>query len=165
MMFVIWHDYGIEIQPCIEDGTMDELQHMLHQMQMGDETLGVLASMMIAPLSPDQANYSPFIEPADMIDGVVPHDEYHDEMDMLGISQFLDAVQCEPFSPLELFGVSSLRLLRRIRLFLLMSFLLLLFLLLTYSFDHDSNPIDERVSPTMGMLRLLILAQMISLES
>ena len=41
-----------------------------------------------------------------MIDGVVPHDEYRDEMDMLGISQFLNAAQREPFSPLELFGVS-----------------------------------------------------------
>ncbi|KAL6347639.1 hypothetical protein AAG906_026167 [Vitis piasezkii] len=28
-----------------------------------------------------------------MTDGVVPHDEYHDEMDMLGISQFLDIDQ------------------------------------------------------------------------
>ncbi|WJZ85652.1 hypothetical protein VitviT2T_005173 [Vitis vinifera] len=28
-----------------------------------------------------------------MIDGVVPHDEYRDEMDMLGISQFLNAAQ------------------------------------------------------------------------
>ena len=41
-----------------------------------------------------------------MIDGVVPHDEYHDEMDMLGISQFLDAVQRELFSSLDLFRVS-----------------------------------------------------------
>ncbi|RVW81161.1 hypothetical protein CK203_044671 [Vitis vinifera] len=41
-----------------------------------------------------------------MIDGVVPHDEYRDEMDMLGISQFLGAVQREPFLPLQLFGVS-----------------------------------------------------------
>ena len=30
-----------------------------------------------------------------MINGVVPHDEFHDEVDMLGISQFLDATQCE----------------------------------------------------------------------
>ena len=44
-----------------------------------------------------------------MTDGVVPHDEYHDEMDMLGISQFLDAVQCKPFSPLELFGASVIK--------------------------------------------------------
>ncbi|RVX07664.1 hypothetical protein CK203_021855 [Vitis vinifera] len=172
MMFVIWNDYigtgGSEIQPHVEeigveDSTVDELQHMLHQMQMGDETVGVLASMTIAPPSPDRANlfslcfpnetnYGVVIEPADMIDGVVLHDEYHDEMDILGISQFLDVVQREPFSPLKLLEYLSSRLLMRIGLFLLMSFLLLLFLLLTYrdSFDHDSDPIDKRVSPATG---------------
>ena len=48
-----------------------------------------------------------------MIDGVVPHDEYCDEMDMLGISQFLDAVQHEPFLPLELFGVSIIKIIEK----------------------------------------------------
>ena len=64
---------------------------------MGDETLDVSASMMITPPSLDRASlfsfcfldetndYGVVIEPADMIDGVVPHDEYHDEMDLLGI--------------------------------------------------------------------------------
>ena len=33
------------------------------------------------------------------------------------------------------------------------------------SFDHDSDPIDEGVSPAIGNVRLLILAQRISLES
>ena len=73
-------------------------------MQMGDETPGVSASMTITPPSLDRASlfsfcfldetndYGVVIEPADMIDGVVPHDEYRDEMDMLSISQFLDAV-------------------------------------------------------------------------
>ena len=51
-------------------------------------------------------DYGVVIEPTYIIDGVVPHDEYRDEMDMLGISQFLDAVQRELFSPLELFRVS-----------------------------------------------------------
>ena len=71
---------------------------------MGDETLDVSASMMITPPSLDRASlfslcfpyktidYGVVIEPADMIDGVVSHDEYRDEMDMLSISQFLDAV-------------------------------------------------------------------------
>ena len=109
---------GLEVQPCVKDSTVDELQHMLHQMQMGDETPDVSASMMIASPSLDRANlfflcfldettdYGVVIEPTDMIDGAVPHDEYHDEMDMLGINQFLDAVQREPFSPLEFFRVS-----------------------------------------------------------
>ena len=87
---------GSEIQPSvkeidIEDSTVDELQHMLHQMQMGYETLGVSASMMIAPPSLDRANlfslcfpnettdYGVVIELADMIDGVVHHDENHDD--------------------------------------------------------------------------------------
>ena len=113
----------LEVQPHVEeigvkDSTMDELQHMLHQMQMGDETPDMSASMMIAPPSLDRASlfslcfldettdYGVVIEPADMIDGVVPHDEYRDEMDMLGISQFLDAVQRNPFSPFEFFRVS-----------------------------------------------------------
>ena len=94
---------GLKVQPRVEemgvkDSTMDELQHMLHQMQMGDEIPGVLASMTIAPPSPNPANlfslcfpnkttdYGVVIELADMIDGVAPHDEYHDAMDMLGIS-------------------------------------------------------------------------------
>ena len=94
---------------------------MLHQMQMGDETPGVSASVTITPPSLDRANlfsfcfpyettdYKAIIEPIDMIDVVVPHDEYHDEMDMLGISQFLDAVQCKPFLPWEHFGVSVIK--------------------------------------------------------
>ncbi|RVW25048.1 Transposon Tf2-2 polyprotein [Vitis vinifera] len=114
---------GSEIQPRIEeigvdDSTLGELQHVFHQMQLDDETPDMSASAMILPPSPDRASlfslcfpdettdYGVIIEPEDMTDGVVPHDEYHDEMDMLGISQFLDIVQCEPFSPLELFGVS-----------------------------------------------------------
>ena len=55
---------------------------------------------------PDETiDYGVVIELVDMIDRVVPHDEYLDEMDMLGISQFLDVVQREPFSPLKLFRV------------------------------------------------------------
>ena len=40
-----------------------------------------------------------------MVDEVVPHDEYRDEMGMLGVIQFLDAVQHEPLPLIELFGV------------------------------------------------------------
>ena len=40
----------------IEDGIVDELQHILHQMQMGDETPNMSTSVMIAPPSPDGAN-------------------------------------------------------------------------------------------------------------
>ncbi|RVW68785.1 hypothetical protein CK203_060967 [Vitis vinifera] len=66
---------GLEIQPHVEE----------------------IASMTITPPSLDRASlfslcfldetndYGVVIEPADMIDGVVPHDEYRDEMDMLSI--------------------------------------------------------------------------------
>ena len=64
---------------------------------MDHETPNASAFMMIAPPSPDRGNlfflcfsdettdYGVDIEPTDMIDGAVPHDEYRDEMDMLGI--------------------------------------------------------------------------------
>ena len=94
---------GSEIQPhvkkiCIEDSIVDELQHMLHQMQMGDETPGALAFVTITPPSLDRANlfflcflkktidYGVVIELVDMIDGRVPNNEYRDETDMLGIN-------------------------------------------------------------------------------
>ena len=82
---------GSEIRPRVEemgveDSIVDELQHMLHQMQMGDENPSVSASVTIAPPSPNRANlfslyfldettnYGVVIELVDMIDGVVPHD-------------------------------------------------------------------------------------------
>ena len=105
---------GSEIQPRIEeigvdDSTLGELQHVFHQMQLDDETPDMSASAMILPPSPDRASlfslcfpdettdYGVIIDPEDMTDGVVPRDEYHDEMDMLGINQFLDAVQIGVF--------------------------------------------------------------------
>ena len=60
-------------------------------MPMGDDTFGVSASVMIAPPSPDRDNlfslcfpnrtidFGVVIELADMIDGVVHHDENHDD--------------------------------------------------------------------------------------
>ena len=53
----------------------------------------------------ETTDYGVVIEPGDMVDEVVPHDEYRDEMGMLGVIQFLDAVQHEPLPPIELFGV------------------------------------------------------------
>ena len=49
---------GLEVQPRvkemgIKDSTVDELQHVLHQMQMGDEIPGVSASVTITPPSPN----------------------------------------------------------------------------------------------------------------
>ncbi|KAL6323646.1 hypothetical protein AAG906_002113 [Vitis piasezkii] len=214
MMFVIWHDYvgtgGLEVQPHVEemgvdDSIVDEFQHMLHKMKMGDETPSTSASVTIAPPSPDRASllslcflyettdFGVVIKPADMIDGVVPHDEYRDKMDMLGINQFLDAVQRESFSLLDLFGVSVIEIAEEDQTVLapkLPAFVVPTidmyegtvgpYSSISYdsisvsaphspipqmfdinneiaqpdsdrdSFDHDSDPIDERVSPVTG---------------
>ena len=50
-----------KVQPRVEKigvngSTVDELHHMFHQMQMGDETPDMSAFMMIAPPSPDRAS-------------------------------------------------------------------------------------------------------------
>ncbi|RVW58302.1 hypothetical protein CK203_114605 [Vitis vinifera] len=55
--FVRGSDIQLHVEEIgVEDSTMDELQHMLHHMQMGAETLGVLAFVTITPPSLDRAN-------------------------------------------------------------------------------------------------------------
>ena len=87
----------------ITDGDI-ELQHLFHQLQLGDGTLGTSISVVIVPLSLDQASllYLCFLEedtddgvvidPPEMIDGVVAYDEYRDEMDMMSISKITSTV-------------------------------------------------------------------------
>ncbi|RVW91717.1 Retrovirus-related Pol polyprotein from transposon 17.6 [Vitis vinifera] len=82
-------DRGSEVQPRVEeigvdDSTLGELQHVFHQMQLGDETPDMSASAMILPPSPIEPAYSP----------------------CASRMRLLIMVQREPFSPLELFGVS-----------------------------------------------------------
>ncbi|RVW13593.1 hypothetical protein CK203_091933 [Vitis vinifera] len=117
----------LEIQTHMGDfGTMinmdgvDELQHQFHHLQLEDKTSGAPISVMIAHSSPDQASflslcfpeettdYGVVIEPTEVIDGVVPHDEYRDEMDMMSMSQISKMVQPEPASPFDLFRVSAI---------------------------------------------------------
>ncbi|RVW13463.1 Transposon Ty3-G Gag-Pol polyprotein [Vitis vinifera] len=43
-----------------------------------------------------------------VIDGVVPHDEYRDEMDMMTVSQITSIVQLQPVSAFDMFGVSTI---------------------------------------------------------
>ena len=47
------------------------------------------------------------IDPIKMIDGVVPHDEYRDEMNIMTMSQITSIVQLQPVSPFDIFGVST----------------------------------------------------------
>ena len=44
------------------------------------------------------------VGPTGVIDGVVPRDEYQDEMDMTSMSQIAERVQPKSVSPFDLFG-------------------------------------------------------------
>lgn len=46
------------------------------------------------------------IDPVEMIDGVIPYDEYQDEMDELCMSQITSIVQPKLALPFDLFRVS-----------------------------------------------------------
>ncbi|RVW92804.1 Retrovirus-related Pol polyprotein from transposon 17.6 [Vitis vinifera] len=48
------------------------------------------------------------VDPTEVIDGVVPHDEYRDEMDMMTVSQITSIVQLQPVSAFDMFGVSTI---------------------------------------------------------
>ena len=48
------------------------------------------------------------VDPTEAIDGVVPHDEYRDEMDMMTVSQIVGIVQLQPVSAFDMFGVSTI---------------------------------------------------------
>ena len=72
---------------------------------MSDGAPGTSVSVAIAPLSSDRASLLSLcfseevtddgvvVDPTEMIDGVVPHDEYRDEMDMMTVSQITSIVQ------------------------------------------------------------------------
>ena len=99
-----------------------ELQHLFHQLQLSDGVPGTSISMSITPTSPNQTSLLSLcfpdeviddgvvVDPIEMIDGVVPHDEYRDEMDMM--------INFSMFHHLICLGCLPLRLLRRPKLFL-----------------------------------------------
>ena len=82
-----------------------------------------LFSMAITPTSPDRASVLSLcfpqeitdngvvVDPTEMIDGVVPYDEYQDEMDMMTVSQITDIVQLQPTSPCDMFRMSTIEIL------------------------------------------------------
>ena len=60
---------------------------------------------------PDEIDdHGTFVEISDIIDGVVPHDKYIDEMLTLRLSQIEDTVQLGLASSFDLFGVSTIEL-------------------------------------------------------
>ncbi|RVW47398.1 hypothetical protein CK203_105890 [Vitis vinifera] len=76
--------------------------------------------MAITPTSPNRASMlslcfpkeiiddGVIVDPIEVIDGVVPHDEYRDEMDMMIVHQITSIVQLQPVSPFDMFGVSTI---------------------------------------------------------
>ena len=84
---------------------------------MGEGILDASVTMMIASPSLDQANLLSLcfldeinddgvvIELIEVIDEVVSHEKYHDEIEMMGISQIINVVQPKIVSPFNLFGV------------------------------------------------------------
>ncbi|KAL6313780.1 hypothetical protein AAG906_010199 [Vitis piasezkii] len=76
--------------------------------------------LTITPTSPDRASMlslcfpeeitgdGVIVDPTEVIDGVVPHDEYRDEMDMMTVSQITGIVQLQPVSAFDMFGVSTI---------------------------------------------------------
>ena len=85
--------------------TKTELQHLFHQLQLSDEALDTSFPMAITPTPPDQASLMSLcflkeitddgviVDPTEMIEEVVPRDEYRDEMNMMSMSQIAEMVQ------------------------------------------------------------------------
>ncbi|RVW34460.1 Retrovirus-related Pol polyprotein from transposon 297 [Vitis vinifera] len=113
--------FGIPFDYPICPYTFSLANYFIRGLEMDHETPNASAFMMIAPPSPDRGNlfslcfsdettdYGVDIEPTDMIDGAVPHDEYRDEMDMLGVSiiKIAEEDQTVPAPKLPVFVVPT----------------------------------------------------------
>ena len=51
------HSHMGDFSTVIDIDGVDELQHQFHHLRLGDETSGILVSVMIAHSSPDRANF------------------------------------------------------------------------------------------------------------
>ena len=66
---------------------------------------------------PDEVDeHGTFAKIRDMVDGVVPHDEYIDDMLAISMSQIDGIVQLEFASPFDLFGVSAIEVAQEIQI-------------------------------------------------
>nr|CAN66547.1 hypothetical protein VITISV_036484 [Vitis vinifera] len=86
-----------EVHSVVHTDREIELQHLFHQLQLSNGVHGASISMA-TPTSPDRASMlslcfpeeitddGVIVDPIEMIDGVVPHDEYRDEMDRMTVS-------------------------------------------------------------------------------
>ena len=96
-----------------------KLQHLFYQLQLSDRVPDTSIPMEITHPFLDRASLLSLcfleeinddgvvIDPTEMIHGVVSHDEYQDEMDMMTMSQITSNVQLQPISPFDMFGMPT----------------------------------------------------------
>ena len=84
-----------EIDSVVHTDRETKLQHLFHQLQLSDGAPDTSFPMTITPTSPNRASMlslcfpdeitsdGVIVDPIEKIEGVVPHDEYRDEMDMM----------------------------------------------------------------------------------
>ena len=104
-----------------------ELQYLVHQLQLSDGALGTFASTLAASSSPNHMSLltiyfldkvdecGTFVEIRDMVDGVVPHNEYIDEILVMGISQIDRIVQPKLAFLFDLFKVSTIKVVEEVQ--------------------------------------------------
>ena len=104
-----------------------ELQQLVHQLQLSDGASGTSASALATPSSLDRMSlktlYFPdeidehkkFSKVRDIVDGVVPYDQYIDEMLVMSMSQIDEIVRLELATPFDLFRVSTIEIAEEIQ--------------------------------------------------
>ena len=139
----------------VTDGEI-KLQHLFHQLQLGDGNPGTSVFVVIALPSPDRASLLSLcfleevttngvvIKLAEMIDGVIIHDEWRYEMDMMGMSQITIIVQPEPASPFDLFRVFTSEVTEEIQTIPILDFL-----------EEDGSLFEDIVSHVEGASNLV----------
>ncbi|RVW62092.1 hypothetical protein CK203_058929 [Vitis vinifera] len=137
--------------PIGHESRETKLQHLFHQLQLSDGAPDTSFPMAITLTSPDRASMlslcfpeeitsdGVIVDPIEMIDGVVPHDEYHDEMDIMIVSQITSIVQLQPVLAFDMFGVFTIEILERTRTIPIPELL-----------EDDSSLFEGIVSPVEG---------------
>ena len=97
-----------------------KLQRLVCQLQLSDEAPGTSASALTTSSFPNRMSlmtlyfsdeideHGTFAEIGDIVDGVVPYDEYIDEMLVMSMSKTDGIGQPELASPFDFFGVSTI---------------------------------------------------------
>nr|CAN67531.1 hypothetical protein VITISV_043078 [Vitis vinifera] len=103
-----------------------ELQRLVRQLQLSDGAPGTSTSTLAAPSSLDHISlmtlyfldeineHETFVEIGDIVDGVMPHDKFTDEMLAISLSQIKEIFQLELASLFYLFRVSVIEIAKEI---------------------------------------------------